>query len=322
MLPRHTILAALFIALCAVARSAYSEVIPSDVKKVITFIFVADAKGQPVPNGTGFFVTVKGEGGRGLYGYLVTAKHVLQSGHNVYFDHVYVRLNRINGDAQFAEIPLTQDGHSIVYTNPDPTVDIVVIPGIPRQDIFDFKAIPDDMISTKETFSKYQIGEGTDVFFAGLFVNYYGEHKNIPVFRFGKVAMFPDQPIPWPDVASAPAKDTGAPVKTEQLYLLETQSYGGNSGAPVFFFLGSDRTPGSITLGPGVIALAGIMKGYFNQPSQIEILQTPTANVPVVRQNLGIAAVTPAYLLHDILFSDELIKYRAEHPLEGPAAPK
>jgi hypothetical protein len=45
------------------------------------------------------------------------------------------------------------------------------------------------------------------------------------------------------------------------------------------------------------------------------IIQTPNAVVPVFAQNIGIAAVTPAYLLRDILYSDELRKLRSDHPI-------
>jgi hypothetical protein len=38
--------------------------------------------------------------------------------------------------------------------------------------------------------------------------------------------------------------------------------------------------------------------------------------LPVFAQNIGIAAVTPAYLLRDILYSDELKKLRADHPIK------
>jgi len=41
----------------------------------------------------------------------------------------------------------------------------------------------------------------------------------------------------------------------------------------------------------------------------------------VSAQNIGIAAVTPSYLVHDILFSDELKKLRAEHPTV-PSSPQ
>ena len=124
---------------------------------------------------------------------------------------------------------------------------------------------------------------------------------NFPVVRFGRVAMLPDERIPW-------SNDAAKPPALERLYLVETQSYGGNSGSPVFFFLGADRVSGSLTLGPPVIVLAGIMKGRFNDvsPPIIGFVQVPTASVPVFGQNIGIACAILTYLLLEILFSDPL----------------
>jgi hypothetical protein len=46
--------------------------------------------------------------------------------------------------------------------------------------------------------------------------------------------MISSEKIPWQDRPTEP-------VQEADLYLLETQSYGGNSGSPVFFYLGIDR---------------------------------------------------------------------------------
>ena len=90
------------------------------------------------------------------------------------------------------------------------------------------------------------------------------------------------------------------------------QAYGGNSGSPVFFL------PGLLHFGTEPASpekLIGIIRGNYGEFSPIVFLNTPTATLPLSRQNIGIAAVTPAYLLHDILFSDALKKLRAEHPV-------
>jgi hypothetical protein len=203
----------------------------------VTFILPADAQGNllrdqktndPIPYGTGFFVGVKNDTGTVIYGYLVTAKHVLKDGHGNDFSRVYLRLSKLAGDAEFIPLDLAQSGQRTVFTHPDPSVDIAVVPALPPADIFDSKAIPDDMLSTKATFDEFNIAEGSDVFFVGLFTTYYGEHKNNPIVRFGHVAMFPDDPIAWIDYE-------GQPEQHAQLYLVETLSYGGNSGSPVFF---------------------------------------------------------------------------------------
>jgi hypothetical protein len=289
---------------------------PPDIKKVVTFIFLADSHGNlltdpqtraPVANGTGFFVSVKSDKDPNrFFGYLVTAKHVFKNPQGEFFSRVYVRLNKKESDATFIPLDLMKDGHSIVSVSADPTVDIAVVPSLPPVDQFDFKIIPEDMLITKDSFSELQIGEGSEVFFTGLFMSYYGEHRNNPIVRFGRVAMLPEDRISW-------RVDASKPADMVQLYLLETQSYGGNSGSPVFFFLGADRTPGALMVGPPVIKLAGIMMGSFLDSMPIGFAQTPTATIPFSRQNNGIAAVTPSYLLNEILFSPELKKTRAAY---------
>ena len=114
-----------------------------DIGKVVTFIFTADNLGNLnrdprtknlTPYGTGFFVLVKNEaGGPGGYGYLVTDKHVLKDPQGNDFSRVYVRVNQLEGDAAFAPLDLVENGQSRVYTHPDPTVDLAVIPALPRR---------------------------------------------------------------------------------------------------------------------------------------------------------------------------------------------
>jgi hypothetical protein len=198
----------------------------------------------------------------------------------------------------------------MVFTHSDPTADIAVVPAFPKQDVFDSKVIPSEMIMGKE-FGDLNIAERSDVFFTGLFTAYLGEHRNNPIVRFGSVAMQPEDRILW--------QEGTKPAQLVTLYLLETQSYGGNSGSPVFFSLGSDRVPGSIVVGPPVIKLAGVMRGSFNENRAIGLVQpnAAPAAIPVSSQNIGIAAVTPAYLLKEVLFSQELKKFRADHPIEA-----
>jgi Trypsin-like peptidase domain len=291
---------------------------PPEIAKTVTFIFLADTNGvllvrnnAPVANGTGFFVLVENENGPGGYGYLVTAKHVLRDEKGNYFPRVFVRINDKKGGSQFVSVDLVSSGeHQNLFVHKDPTVDIAVIPVLPDQHLFDFLAIPTALIKSKEDFKKSTIAAGSDVFFVGLFVAHYGDKVNTPIFRFGRVAMITDDRITW----NEPPK----PVELAELYLLETMSFGGNSGSPVFFTQGADRTPGSIILGPPEITLAGVMRGNFNEPRVGRIIQMPNAVLPVFAQNIGIAAVTPAYLLREILYSEQLKKLRDAHPIIVP----
>jgi hypothetical protein len=92
------------------------------------------------------------------------------------------------------------------------------------------------------------------------------------------------------------------------LYLIEAGSYGGNSGSPVFFFLGSDREPGSLKLGSPILKLAGVMQGTFLDAQEIRVVDT--AKTTISLSNMGIAAVVPAYELKEILDSDVIKKAR------------
>jgi hypothetical protein len=130
-----------------------------------------------------------------LSGYLVTAKHVLKDEQGNDLKRVYVRMNSKEGDSVFAPLDLSEDGVSRVFTHADRTVDIAVVPVTPDEKTIDFKMIFDDLVTTKESLKELKIGEGSDVFFAGLFTSFYGQHKNFPIARFGRVAMISAEKI-------------------------------------------------------------------------------------------------------------------------------
>jgi hypothetical protein len=210
---------------------------PHEVAKTVTFIFLADTEGnvrispdtrEPIPNGTGFFSCRQRKRPGEAYGYLVTARHVLLDEHGLYYKRVFIRLNRKNGEAAFVALDLAVSGDKKnVFTHSDASTDIAIIPVWPDEHVFDVLEIPMAMIKSKEDFKKTSIVEGSDVFFVGLFVAHYGDKANTPIFRFGRVAMLTDDRIRW--------QEQGKPPELVQLYLLETMSFGGNSGAPVFF---------------------------------------------------------------------------------------
>lgn len=283
--------------------TAIGAPIPQDVKRAVTFIFVPDEFDQPKANGTGFFTAVKNEDDPNLVNvYLVTAKHVLTNKKtNSRFKHVWVRINKKCAGSQYLKVTFSGAGSSRVFEHEDPNVDIAVIPALPDRKIFDFKCIPENWITTKQMFNDLKIAEGDEIFFTGLFAGYYGNEKNYPIVRFGRVSLITDERIPWRD-----KKDDK--VKLLDLYLVETQSFGGNSGSPVFFWLDPTRDREQIAIGPHRILLAGIIKGSYSETKPIRLVETDA--IPVASENLGIAAVVPAYSLREILFSDELKKRR------------
>ena len=198
--------------LCLTLGSALAAPPPPEVAKTVTFIFLSDDNGNirvqndtPFANGTGFFVLVANENGPRGYGYLVTAKHVLENENGEYFKRIFIRVNNKNNGSEFLAIDLVPAGsNQNVFVHSDPTVDIAVIPGMPKETLFDFLAIPSAMIKTKEEFKKSTIKPGSDVFFVGLFAPHYGDKVNTPIFRFGRVAMLTDDRFRWQQASKAP----------------------------------------------------------------------------------------------------------------------
>jgi len=273
--------------------------IPSEFKLSVAFIYIEKEDGKLRPNGTAFFVGVKKPSEPNLATvYLVTAKHVLCKPDTTDFiDKVFFRLNKKEGGSQINPIPIKTEGEKCtVFTHNDPDVDIAVIPCLPDPAKYDFKFIPDDMIITKEVYKELKIREGSEVFFTGLFSGHPGVERNYPIVRFGRVALVTDEKIEW---------ELG---KQMDLYLIEAGSYGGNSGSPVFFSLGSDREPGSIIIGSPIYKLAGVMQGTFLDAQKVKFAETES--VPISVSSMGIAAVVPGYKLHEVLFSEELKKSR------------
>ncbi len=269
-----------------------------EIKKSVSFVFIPEGNDKFKPNGTGFFIGVKHADNENVFSvYFVTAKHVLKGKDGNYLPEIVLRLNKKEDGSQLIKIALKDIK---VFEHSDTDVDIAVFNCLPDQNVYDFKFIPDNLIANKEIVTKNEIAEGDEVFFAGLFTSHIGQKKNQPIIRFGKVALISDEKIEW--------KEKDKPAKFMELLLLECQSFGGNSGSPVFYQLNPLRKPGQISLGGPIVFLAGIMTGSFLHGNQIQITDT-IANL-VSLQNVGIAAVTPADKLHEILFSEEMVKSR------------
>lgn len=272
--------------------------IPLDIKKVVTFIYYPTNLSNAVPDGTGFLVGLNSaKDTNRIFPYLVTAKHVLRPSINAWLPLIFLRLNCLDGTSDMVLVPLLTSGPiKNVFIHDDPTVDIAVVPVAPNRKIHDFLLLPTEFITSEADFKNLEIHEGSDVFFTGMFVQHLGEKRNTPITRFGKVALMTDEKI------------DGVFGKTD-LYLMEANAYGGNSGSPVFFQIGMEREGGFVFGGPR-FKLAGVMSGSYPDIEFIKTLSVSTNQY--VTPNLGISGVVPAYKLKEILFSKELQSFRGE----------
>lgn len=290
---KHILIALIFVLFADVCTIAAP--IPPDFKKAVAFIFILNEKKELSPQGTAFFVAIPHPKNDNVaFSYMVTAKHVLQTeDRKAWQQSIYVRLNKLNNESIILQMPIIISGEKkTVYLHPDNTVDIAVIPvRIGAIEGVDVKTVPSNMITTKEDFINLHIEEGSEVFFTGLFYPYVGAQKNYPIVRFGRVSLITNEKIKFVDYEA-------------NLYLIETGSYGGNSGSPVYFYLGIDRSLGAVSLGPPIFKLAGVMSGTFRDVQKVEIIET--SKIPIAPSSMGIAAVVPAYKLYELLFGDEL----------------
>ena len=298
------------LSLIVLSNNSLAELIPSNVKEIVTFIYVETEKPQDrqllqglsrlcedanldrptflCPAGTGFFVGVPDSTNPAVsYVYLVTAKHVLfDSKTNSLHPRIVTRLNKRDGSILRGEIPLVAQGTDrTVYFHSDPTVDLAVIPtGWPKGDIIDGKFFPEKLIADRATLKSRHIEEGTEVFFTGLFTHHVGAKRNYPIFRFGHLALVSEEKIPW----------VGGQMT--ELLLMESSSYGGNSGSPVFFFLDLTRPPEDLRDGP--LHLAGVMSGAFQDIKKTIIKKSEESEGTQVdqaaRQTIEMSYAAPA----------------------------
>lgn len=289
-------LVTVFILALVEVSTVWAQPVPAEVKSTVGFIYVVQKVKEKVmirPNGTCFFVGVDIPETETAYVYAVTAKHVLEADHDThrFFDQIFIRVNTKDGKSRMLNVDLfTEGSKKNVFLHEDSTVDIAVIRAHPDDEKDEFKLLPVNLIMTKDEVKTLGITEGSEVFFTGLFTSHVGQRRNNPIVRFGRMALMTDEKILW---------DKNQMV---ELYLVESASYGGNSGSPVFLFLGPERTAGRFVLENRLIKLAGVMQGAFGEFSPIKYLET--SNTPAARQSVGIAAVVPAYKLKEILFSD------------------
>ena len=279
-----------------------ADPIPKDFdKNLVAFTFHSDPNGEPtVPSGTCFFVIVRSTNNPNqAFMYMVTAKHVIQdqtTNHN-YLPQALVRFRQREKSDQpmFTYFPLkATNGNSLVLTNSDPDVDLAVVPvssNIVSTALI--KGMDSDILARDFHIKKFNIREGDDMFFMGLFSIFYGAKINVPLLRFGRLAMLSDERIPIGN------------GKSQNYYLMETFAFPGNSGSPAFFYFSQQRNPGDASF-----LLAGVVSAYYPQWTDIKLRNTSVA--PVSSENTGIAIITPAYLLHEILYSTDAERIRAE----------
>jgi hypothetical protein len=259
--------------------------IPPDMKGIANFLYKEENR-DFLPAGTGFtLIIVEGEL---VFSYIITCKHVVKP---ILDDHekVYVRLERSDElKVEFRALPDDWIFHK------DPSVDIAVHPHHPTGESFRVTAhFVDELLTDKRLEELHHtISEGDPIVFIGMFEPYTGYTRNIPVVRFGHVAMVTHEKIP-----------TGPSLAHQ--YFLECQAFPFNSGAPVF-------TPLVVKCHLTYFIL-GIVSGFFPKEQHVYMRDQGLT----VISNLGISTAVPAQDIYDVLYYDELVKLRQKKVWAG-----
>jgi Trypsin-like peptidase domain len=278
--------------------------VPRELIDCVCFI-CAKINGRMRIGGTGFVIGMPGAQVEHLY--VVTARHCIREINNLGGD-VYLRFNTVNNGAP-------RDFKVLGWHFPEsPAVDLAVLslhlP--PNSDLY-FRALPSNNIVTKDTIDWREIGPGDELLITGLFSKLSGTQRNYPVVRAGIIAAMPDEPI---------VDDDGTEFEG---YLVEVRSIGGLSGSPVFLVyrpkapsILSDKRGDIIirrevpVLAPQTYYLLGVVRAHWDTPGALK----PLFDDEIVTLNMGIAVVTPASEILNVLKSDPLKNERAERLAE------
>ncbi len=273
--------------------------VPDEVRKCVVFLCFKANDGIIKLAGTAFFVSLRYTDLDGAFGYVVTAKHVIDGIKNNSIDQmVYLRVNTIKGDVAQVITHIA----SWMHHPQNQAVDVSVLPWAPPPEVMDFRMIPTTMAATNEVIEKESIGVGDEVFLTGLFVNHYGRQRNQPIVRIGNIALMPAEPIHTSNLGDIDA------------YLIEARSIGGLSGSPVFVHLAGIRRIGmnNKIVGDRFYWL-GLMHGHWNVSEEdIDVVQDKT-NQSV---NMGIAIVVPVTKILEVINQEALMKQREKHEKE------
>lgn len=145
-------------------------------------------------------------------------------------------------------------------------------------------------------------GIGNDTLVIGRFMGHDGIEKNLPVVRFGNIAMMPHEPVIQIERNN----------HKQEAFLVESRTINGFSGSPVFVGIDKDYQ----VLGREITeySLLGVGWGHFNQ--DIEVLLRGKDKVTMTRKTLasilssGMMTVAPCWQLTELLNSEEVVMSR------------
>jgi hypothetical protein len=224
--------------------------------------------------------------------YVVTAAHVVQKARSESRE-LTLRVNKVGGGWDDIAIPseawAEREGSDVAAAE----VDL-------RNGVHDVRTVPLEILADDGMVAQYDIGEGDEVFMPGLFTSVPGETRDQPIVRFGHIALGLQDAIR----INIPSGSVDVDA-----YLIETRSWGGESGSPVFVsFMGPQ---GYAQEREGAARILGILHGHYEIERKVKFRRSEADAVAPL--NAGIAVVIPAQKIIDLLTEEErFVKNRAD----------
>jgi hypothetical protein len=257
--------------------------VPNVVKQGVLFVGYRKLDQSVHLVGTAFLVVVPTDTDDFRFGYIVTAKHVIDRIAQKSTDKkIYLRANVKGGTAEHIEMDM-----STWYFHPtDETVDVAVsafgwFPPL------EHAGLSVESFVTQEIIDKEFVDVGDDLFLVGLFRQHSKTRRNIPIIRVGNISAMPEEKI-------------NTKFALIDAYLIECRSIGGLSGSPVYLMTGSHRRDFSATNRVGKFYLLGLVHGHFDI-SKESIDEAVDDDADSNQVNMGIAIVIPATKILEVI---------------------
>ena len=263
------------------------SVIPKDFLDAVVAIGIenmTDSSNDKKWIGSGFIVSRKEKDvpGKSTY-YVVTNKHVIKK-----IRRIYVRFNDL-GDSFVNDYPIdlyNEQGFASFSAHPDEKTDIIAVQIIP-QVLENAKAVwkafdlEDHALTIKQMYET-GLNEGSLVYNLGFPMNLVDVIK-APVCRIGCISRF---------------YDTVIRQNEHPTFLIDAQSFPGNSGGPVVNrpeYIALDNTPSNTRAN-----LIGILSGHI--PYKEVLISTQTGEVRMIQEeNSGLTIVYPVDRIKEVV---------------------
>lgn len=253
--------------------------LPDEYLEFIIYLYSspADAERGEDKGGTGFLVTTpptRSDKSPALFA--VTNAHVIEDRFCV------IAVNKVGGGRAILAL---RPEHWIRHPDGD---DVAVSLLTVDEGPYRIKAMGmDEWFLTDSRMKNLNVGPGDEVVVPGRFRSHPGKEENLPIVRFGHIAMMPIEAVRNERLG-----------KDQESFLIEAHSLSGFSGSPVFVHVppGDERWRRE-SAPEGGFYLMGLDWGHF-----------PDLDNP--KQNSGIMAVVPVWKLKELLEHPSVLRKR------------